>query len=71
MRIAPIAIAMPFVLLAGCVTTSTPEQRASCEAMERGMGTDTRHDHGEEKGMGRSSMNLTHDQCRQILAKAR
>jgi len=62
---------LPFVLLGGCVTTSTAEQRASCEKMESGMGTADRHDHSEQKGMGRSSMNMTHDQCRQILAKSR
>ncbi len=62
---------LPLVLLGACATTSTAQQRASCEKMESAMGTDDRHDHSEQKGMGRSSMNLTHDQCRQILAKRR
>ncbi|MCU6453318.1 hypothetical protein LPN01_04430 [Sphingomonas sp. A2-49] len=62
---------LPFVLLGACATTSTAEQRASYEKMESGMGTDDRHDHSEQKGMGRSSMNLTHGKCRQILAKSR
>lgn len=62
-------IALSFLLLGGCVTTATAEQRASCEEMERAMGTTATHDHAEQKGMGRSSMNLTHDQCRRILAR--
>lgn len=57
--------------LAGCATTrdATPEQRASCERMERTMGTNTTHDHNSLKGMGLNSMNLTHERCQQILAQ--
>jgi hypothetical protein len=61
------------LLLAGCATTSTPtaEQIAQCQAMDAQMGTDATHDHSEAKGItGRSAMNLTHDQCRQIIADA-
>lgn len=69
MKIAAIIIAIPLILLGGCVTTATAEQRASCEDMERTMTTGTTHDHAEQKGKARSSMNLTHDQCRRILAQ--
>ena len=59
------------MLLAGCATTgsrmATSEQRAACMDMEKDMGLGTPHDHGEMKGMGRNSMNLSHDRCVQIL----
>ena len=69
MKIIASILTVPFILLGGCVTTATAEQRASCEEMERTMATGTTHDHAEQKGGARSSMNLTHDQCRRILAK--
>ena len=69
-------ISIPIVtafLLVGCATTggqmATSEQRAACMEMEKKMGLDTPHDHREMKGMGRSSMNLSHDRCMQILAQ--
>jgi len=59
------------MLVAGCATTgdrmATSEQRAACVEMEKGMGVGTTQDHGEMKGMGRNSMNLSHDRCMQIL----
>ncbi len=69
MKTTVITFAAPLILLGGCVTTATAEQRASCEEMERNMTTGTTHDHAEQKGKARSSMNLTHDQCRRILAQ--
>ena len=69
MKIIATVLTIPLILLGGCVTTATAEQRASCEEMERTMPTDTTHDHAEQKGSARSSMNLTHDQCRRILAQ--
>lgn len=69
MKITAITLAVPLILLGGCVTTATAEQRASCEEMERTMATDATHSHAEQKGGTRSSMNLTHDQCRRILAQ--
>lgn len=69
MKIIATAVVVPLILLAGCATTTTAQKVASCEEMERMMGTDERHEHSEYKGMGRSSMNLTHDQCRRILAR--
>lgn len=72
MKLVITALSLPLLLLAGCVTTrTTAEQRARCQEMESAMGIHTAHDHAETKGMGRSSMNLTHDQCRQILAQPR
>ncbi len=62
---------MTAILLAGCATTgdrmATSEERAACMDMEKDMGLGTPHDHGEMKGMGRNSMNLSHDRCMQIL----
>ena len=69
MKMFATALTIPLILLGGCVTTATAEQRASCEEMERTMATGTTHDHAEQKGGARSSMNLTHDQCRKILAQ--
>lgn len=69
MKIIATVLAAPLILLGGCVTTATAEQRASCAEMERTMTTDTAHNHAEQKGGARSSMNLTHDQCRRILAQ--
>lgn len=69
MKIVATAVAVPFLLLGGCVTTATAEQRASCAEMAGTMGTQNAHDHGETKGLPRNSMNLTHDQCRRILAR--
>ena len=68
MKVTLTALAVSLVLLTGCVTTATAEQRTSCEEMERTMATNTTHDHSEQKGKARSSMNMTHDQCRRILA---
>ena len=64
-----IGSSLPLILLAGCVTPSTAEQRASCEEMERQMGLNTTHDHQEMKGMGRNPMNLSHERCQQLLAQ--
>ena len=69
MKLIATILAAPIVLLGGCMTTATAEQRISCEEMERNMATGTTHDHAEQKGSARSSMNLTHDQCRRILAQ--
>lgn len=68
MKITTITLAAPLILLVGCVTTATAEQRASCEEMKSTMATGTTHDHAELKGGARSSMNLTHE-CREILAQ--
>lgn len=58
--------------LGGCVTTrATADQVAFCEQMSSEMGVAPAHDHAEAKGAGRSTMNLTHDQCRKILAQSR
>ena len=61
-----IATALP---LAACVTTADADSRelAYCERMEREMGTDHTHDHGQAKGMGVDPMNVTHARCRQML----
>ena len=63
------------VLMSGCATTklthTLAEKRASCEAMESEMGVNPVHDHGEAKGGPRNPMDLTHDECRQILASPR
>lgn len=55
--------------LAACATTSQSraEKLAYCQAMQSEMGTDTLHDHAASKGMAPNSMNLNHDQCRQLL----
>lgn len=59
------------MLLSGCATTggrmATSEQRAACVEMEKNMGLGSPHDHGEMKGRGLNSMNLSHDRCMQIL----
>ena len=67
-RMMTIAI-LPLLLLGAWATTSTAEQRASCEDMERDMGLGTTHDHAAMKGAGRNPMNLTHERCQQILAQ--
>jgi len=65
-----IAVAGSMLLLGACVTTpATPEEYASCQAMERDMGVADRHSHGEMKGQGRNPMNLSHSRCRQILSQ--
>ena len=46
---------------------ATSEQRAACVEMEKNMGLGSPHDHGEMKGRGLNSMNLSHDRCMQIL----
>ena len=69
MKIIAAVLTVPFILLGGCATTASAEQRASCEEMRRIMATGTSHDHAEQKGGARNSMNLTHDQCRKILAQ--
>lgn len=69
MKLIVTILTAPIFLLAGCVTTATAKQRMSCEEMERNMATGTTHNHAEQKGGARNSMNLTHDQCRQILAQ--
>ena len=64
------AASLSLVPLAGCATMkATPEQRARCERMEQTMGINTTHDHGEMKGQGINSMNLSHRRCQQILAQ--
>lgn len=57
--------------LVGCVTTPEmkAKQMAYCERMEREMGVKHVHDHGEAKGMGINPMNVTHNRCRQMLAR--
>lgn len=70
MKIIVIAAAAPLILLGGCVTTATAEQRTACVEMESRMGNDPTHSHAESKGQPRSSMNLSHDQCRKILAQS-
>ena len=55
--------------LSACATTrATAEQRTHCERMAAQMGTGTTHDHSAMKGMPANPMNLTHEQCRQILS---
>lgn len=62
-------LAVPALSLGACATVSpTPEQVAACQEMERDMGVGVRHDHAEMKQQGRNPMNLSHDQCRRILA---
>ena len=63
-------VAAAFLPLAACATAaqSRAEQVASCEKMEAEMGVQHTHDHAEAKAMGASSMNLSQDQCRRILA---
>lgn len=63
-------VLVPLVALAGCATTrlATPDERAYCERMASKMGTGSQHDHGEAKGMGPDSMNISHARCRRILA---
>lgn len=68
MKFVAAAVIVPLLLLGGCVTTASAEQRAACEEMERTMGTDAAHSHAESKGQPRSAMDLSHDQCRRILA---
>jgi len=62
-----IIASLPLLMLGGCVTTATAEQRAYCEQMEREMGTQSTHDHNEVRNNIPNRMNLTHNQCRQIL----
>lgn len=69
MKIIASGLIVPLILLGGCVTTATAEQRVSCEEMERAMTTGTTHDHAGQKTTALNSMNLTHDQCRRILAQ--
>ncbi|MFC3099728.1 hypothetical protein [Altererythrobacter lauratis] len=62
-------LAVPALSLGACATVPpTPEQVAACQEMERDMGVGVRHDHAEMKQQGRNPMNLSHDQCRRILA---
>lgn len=71
-RMRIIAAIAPALLLGACVTTRpTTAQVESCRAMENNMGLQTPHDHNEMKGQGRNPMNLSHDQCLQILRNAR
>lgn len=71
-RMRIIAAIMPVLLLGACVTTrATSAQIESCKAMESNMGLQTPHDHNEMKGQGRNPMNLSHDQCLQILRNAK
>lgn len=64
--------ALPILALSACVTTpaSQEAQRASCEKMEADMGLGTTHDHAAMKGLGLNPMNLTHEQCQQILGRS-
>lgn len=63
--------ALPMFALGACVTTpaSVEAQRASCEKMEADMGLNTTHDHAAMKGLGVNPMNLSHEQCQQILGR--
>ena len=62
-------LAVPALSLGACATVPpTAEQVAACQEMERDMGVGVRHDHAEMKQQGRNPMNLSHDQCRRILA---
>lgn len=66
-----IAVILPALFLGACVTTPpTSAEVESCRAMESNMGLQTPHDHREMKGQGRNPMNLSHDQCLQILRNA-
>ena len=71
-RIIPIFL-VTAVLLTGCATTdgrmATSAERASCVEMEKDMGLRSPHDHGEMKGKGLNSMNLSHERCVRILAQ--
>lgn len=61
------------LLTSGCAHSMSAaqlaEKRAACEKMESEMGVNSVHDHSEQKGGAAGTMNLTHDQCRRILAK--
>lgn len=70
MKFIATTVIVPLFFLGGCVTTATAEQRAYCAEMESKMGNDPAHSHAESKGQPRSSMNLSHDQCRRILAQS-
>ncbi len=48
---------------------ATTEERAKCEEMEKQMGTEQRHEHSQDKGLGPSAMNMTHARCKEILAE--
>jgi hypothetical protein len=57
-------------LTVGCTTTgATHAQIAECQRMRDAMGVNTLHDHGEGKGQGMSSMNMSHGRCQQILSQ--
>ena len=64
-------VALATLASAGCATTSQSraEQLAYCQQMDRGMGTDPRHDHADARGSSPNPMNMTHDQCRRVLGK--
>lgn len=66
----PLVWAAASLVLAGCVTTPTPEEVAYCQDMERRMGTETTHDHAQMKGTGANPMNVSHERCQAILRDA-
>jgi hypothetical protein len=47
----------------------TAEQRTECEKMAQQMDTQSTHDHGAMRGNPPNPMNMTHDQCRQMMAQ--
>lgn len=58
------------LVLGACATTqATPEEYAACREMQERMGVGDRHDHAEQRGQGRSAMNISHSRCRQILSQ--
>ncbi len=65
-----IIASLPLLMLGGCVTTATAEERAYCQRMEGEMGTQTTHDHNEARGGPPNSMNASHTRCRQILRQS-
>lgn len=64
--------ALPMLAAGACVTTpaTLEAQRTSCEKMEADMGLNTTHDHAAMKGTGLNPMNLSHEQCLQILGRS-
>lgn len=61
------------LLLPACATshiTYTEAELESCRKMEQTMGVQTTHDHDAMRGAGMNPMNLSHERCQQILAKA-
>lgn len=70
MKIIETVAILSILALGGCVTIATAEHREAYVEMENKMGAYPAHSHAESKGQPRRSMNLSHDQCRRILAQS-